>query len=103
MWEYSSGSVELKHRGHWGSLTREGCLGLRDLLEVNIPLQSPERTTFIVQSVLQGVKMMRWASMDLIKVHLLKFISSSPQVHLYLILSQGMKVPCENVYSRVCG
>ena len=67
VWEYSSGSVVPKHRRHWGSLTHEGYLGLRAFLQVNTLLQLPERTTFIVKSVLQRVKMMRWASMDLIK------------------------------------
>lgn len=43
MWEYSGGSVVLKHRRYWGSLTHEGYLGLRVFLEVNVPPQSSNR------------------------------------------------------------
>lgn len=42
-WEYSSGSVVLKTRRHQGSLAHKGYLGLRAFLEVNVPLQSPNR------------------------------------------------------------
>lgn len=53
VWEYSSGPVVLQHRRHCGSLTHEGYLGLRAFREVNVPLQLPERTTFVIKSVLQ--------------------------------------------------